>query len=366
MTINSVISEAVESIKAMDSKRRNFSSALRPFFSKKLSFAENPSLLEEQLVFPVADSKLSGKIAGVDSGFVGKNLYALDLILIRAVGAVFSYEKNSLSKAEYFPNFYSFPIPHLSNNSLERNEFELSVSLKRLVEEIDTAINVIEKYSPQYCFLDGSIIPQYADKPREDSSVNTFYHFLLSKFQSLYEIAEKKNCELIACVEDSRGHRFRDIVVELLQKNNLPFSDSITECYDSVLLDYLLKKGERSFAFTYSKSIKEHPILMDFRKEWSEKVHAFYLKPAEYDRPLRVEFLSGRMGKDFSEHVDRIASIVFALSSMHREYAFPSVLIEADLRARLKPEEIEIVYNKIVDKLGKQFKLRLRREGRPF
>jgi hypothetical protein len=76
--------------------------------------------------------------------------------------------------------------------------------------------------------------------------------------------------------------------------------------------------------------------------------------------------LSNKKGKDFSEHVGKIASVVFALSSSHREYAFPSVLIEADLRARLKPDEIEIVFNKILDKLSKNFKLRLRREGRPF
>jgi len=38
----------------------------------------------------------------------------------------------------------------------------------------------------------------------------------------------------------------------------------------------------------------------------------------------------------------------------------------ADFNARLKPGEIEIVYDKILNKLGKGFKLRLRRDNRPF
>ena len=102
---------------------------------------------------------------------------------------------------------------------------------------------------------------------------------------------------------------------------------------------------------------------MDYEKKWAEKVHAFYLKPAEFDRPLRVEFLSnGNIAKQAS----RIASIVYTQSSMHREYAYPTVLIEADMRARLKPDEISIVYNKILDKLSKGFKIKLRRDNRPF
>jgi hypothetical protein len=51
---------------------------------------------------------------------------------------------------------------------------------------------------------------------------------------------------------------------------------------------------------------------------------------------------------------------------MHREYAFPSILVEADLHARLKQQEIEIVYDKILNKLGKGIKLRLRRDSRPL
>ena len=63
--------------------------------------------------------------------------------------------------------------------------------------------------------------------------------------------------------------------------------------------------------------------------------------------------------------MDKISSVIYQLSSLHREYAFPSPLIEADLRACLNPDEIEFVFNKIEDKLGNSFRL-MRRDSRPF
>jgi len=365
MEINSVISEAVSSIASLDKKRKALSQKLLPLKEINLLEASSKELLEQSLVQRVEKPLLDCKIAGVDSGFVGKDLLAFDLVLIRAIGAVFSYKKGKLEKAGYFPRFYAFPEPNLSTVSLEPDEFQCSKNIQRLIKEVETAKAMIENHSPKYCFLDGSIIPQYADKPRKGSSIKNSYHSMLDSFQNLYQTAEKNNCELIACVEDSRGSRFRQILQEQLLSNQQALSQGLEGCYDAILLDYLLEQGERSLAFSYTASTKEHPLLMDFDEKWSNAIRAFYLKPVAFDRPLRVEFLHPN-GKGISGHASRIASIVFAQSCMHREYAYPQILMEADLHARLTPQEIEIVYDKILNKLGKGFKLRLRRDYRPF
>ena len=93
MQINSVISEAVSSISALDRKCRLLSEKLAPL--KKLNLLESGSeeILEEKLIMPVEKPELDCLVAGVDSGFVGKDLLALDLVVIIAVGAVFSYSK---------------------------------------------------------------------------------------------------------------------------------------------------------------------------------------------------------------------------------------------------------------------------------
>ena len=56
--------------------------------------------------------------------------------------------------------------------------------------------------------------------------------------------------------------------------------------------------------------------------------------------------------------------MVYALSSLHKEYSYPSVLIEADLRAGLNETDISVVYDKLIDKLGP--KIKMRRNSRPF
>lgn len=363
--INSVIQEAVSSIQSLEHKRSVFAKKILPFLKSDLSVLESAELLEPKLVFTVKKALLDFSIGGIDSGFVSKELLSLDLVLVRTVGVVMRFKNNCLEKANYYPNFFSFPFPYLSNHALEQDEFACSKSIRRLLAETDAAKKIIEQFKPKYCFLDGSIVPQYPDKPRTDSKIKDFYHEMIQGFQDLYKSAEKNNCTLIACVEDSRGSRFRSILQEqVLAKANVS-SNALDDCYDAILLDYLLETGQRSMAFKYSPEIEKHPILMDFEKGFAEKVHAFYLKPAPLDRPLRVEFLHSSQN-GFSDFVNEIAGIVFSLSSLHREYAFPSVLIEADLHARLKPEEIEIVYQKILDKLSKSVNLRMRRNNRPF
>lgn len=365
MDYSSVIKEAVGFINSNEQQRKFVAEKLVKLDKEDLLGLESKDIQERNFISQIKAAELNCKIAGCDSGFVSKSMHSVDMLLIRAVGVVFEYGKNKLLNSHYFPGFFQLPEPHLSNGALDHDELNCSKSLIRLKNELKAAAALIEKYGPKYCFLDGSIIPQYLDKPRADSNVNKLYHELLEQFQGLYALAEKNDCTLLGCVEDSRGSRFRTIVQkEILTKKKLIQPEQLENLFDSSILDHLLEKGQRSFAFPYSEKTSEHPILNEFGKEWQNSVYAMYLKPTEFDRPLRVEFLF--KGKNLEKEADEIASVVYALSSSHREYAYPTILIEADLRARLQPNEVETVFNKIVDKLSKSVKIRLRREGRPF
>ncbi|MFH1588816.1 MAG: DNA double-strand break repair nuclease NurA [Candidatus Diapherotrites archaeon] len=347
--LNSVINDAVELISSKESTKKQLVELLLP--------------LKKELVKPVNEINVSSRIGGVDSGFVAKKLSFIDLVLIRTSGIVFNYENSILKNAEYLPCFFEFPSPHLVNNALEDDELNISKSLMRLKEEVGMAKQLIEKKC-KYVFLDGSIVPQYQDQPRKDSKINALYNSIIDEFTSMYELAEKNNCSLIAFIEDSRGSRFAQLLKEN-HSSELKGKENLLEgLLDPSFLDLYLLKGERTIPFTYTKNISQHAILKDFPNKWSEKVHALYLKPTEFDRPLRIEFLSSE--NDLEKKADEFSSIAFALSSFHREYAYPAPLIEADLRARLKPEEIDTIYNKIQDKLSKSIKLKLRRNSRPF
>ncbi|MEM4257103.1 MAG: DNA double-strand break repair nuclease NurA [Candidatus Diapherotrites archaeon] len=363
MDISSVIDRAVSEINDFEARQKLVFGKL--FSLRSLDFS-SVGFPENKIVFPVSKWVANGCVVGVDSGFVSRRFSSIDVVLVRAIASVFGYSNGKLSFSYYYPGFFTFPVPFFSGSYLEDFEFDQSKSLVRLREEVRVAKEVILNYSPKYLFIDGSIVPQYRDKPRKGSVLEGGYSSIINEFESLYSLAFSNGTTLIATVEDSRGKRF----CEFLGSDIIPyflsdFNDDLSNVFDTQLLDVLLKVGERSCAFTYAKDISQHPILQDFSSSWADKIYCLYLKPSVLDRPLRVEFLVG-VDNNVSSVANEVASVVFALSSLHREYAYPSVLIDADLHARLSPQEIELVFNKIFDKLGGSSRLRLRRENRPF
>ena len=346
----------------------------RHSFNEKLSVILSPlkgisaPSSNENISVPVSKIKLNCSVAGIDSGFVSKKLSFIDLVLIKTAGAIFTYKNGDLVDSKYHPSPFSFPEPVLLKSGLEKDEEAQSISLIRLEQEVNCDIETIKKFKPKYLFIDGSIVPQYQDKPRKESGINEEYHSIVSLFEKLYKVAEENACTLVACVEDSRGTRFRQI----LQEEILPIHKSkidtslLNSTFDASLLDFYLHEGERTFAFPYTDKIDSHAILKDYKEEWAKSVFVFYLKCSDFDKPLRVEFIC-KGEKNLVELKDKateIAQVVYSLSSLHKEYSFPSVLIEADLRAGLSEQEVNVVYQRLIDKLGT--KIRMRRTNRPF
>lgn len=330
---------------------------------EKLIYLKNmPSLNSfETFVEKIELNNFSGIIAGVDSGFVSKRMAFLDLVLIRTCGAIFFYNNFKLEKAEYFPGPTILPEPILLKNGLEKDEELQSTSLERLKKEVNLSIDIINKYKPNYFFIDGSIVPQYQDKPRADSKINSDYDSIICLFEKLYETAQINSTVLISTIEDSRGNRFKQLLTDYLKLNSKKID--LSQTTDSSILDNFLLSGERTFSFEYTNNVDSHAILKDYSKKWSKNIFVFYIKTSEFDFPLRVEFICNESSK-LKELSDEIAGVVYKLSSLYKEYSYPSILIEADLRARLNEKDINLVYEKLIDKLGP--KMLLRRNSRPF
>ena len=69
------------------------------------------------------------------------------------------------------------------------------------------------------------------------------------------------------------------------------------------------------------------------------------------------------MGKGTGDDVDAAASLLFSLSAISENFAYPAVLIEADMCAALDPREIEPLENSLHSLAGIR---PLRRNQRPF
>src|SRR3989338_3087717 len=277
MNITSIIDQTVKVINSAEQKKKSIVARFLPLKHKELSF-ECAGMPERKLSFPVQRWVPDGLIGGVDSGFVAKRLASVDLVLLRAMGVVFDYKNGVVCSAKYYPSYFQYPEPYLNGSSLEEDEVEQSKSLLRLREEVRLSKKIIEMHSPQYCFIDGSIVPQYQDKPRKESPLSGNYSDIITEFESLYAAAEKHNCALVSTVEDSRGSRFRQILQDgVLANEKVVEQDALEGVFDSSFLDYFLEVGERSCAFTYTKNINQHPVLQDFNSKWSKSIYGLYV-----------------------------------------------------------------------------------------
>ena len=146
MNFNESLKQATESIQKAERKKAVIVQKIQALRSKKLP--ESLGILEKELFAKAKPTVLNERIAGVDSGFNGQELFATDLLLVRAIAAVFDYKANILQNSSYHPSGFFFPEPFFSTNALERDEFQCNVSIQRIIREVQTAIETIKNSSP--------------------------------------------------------------------------------------------------------------------------------------------------------------------------------------------------------------------------
>jgi len=355
------INNIIEQMVACYNKNQVFISRLKAL---NVSSKVNPYNPEEKLIEPIArEENFSLSVSGADSGFVSKQLNFANITIIKEAGVLFNYKDGALKDYKYFPKMYNLPKPYLSSSSLEIEEIMWNTSISRLEREIEISTLILGQSSPALHLLDGSLIPQYINKPTRDCPQRKKYENLLSMFLGLYEKARQKNIYLVGSVEDSRANRFFSILKnEIFPSENLDF-----ELFDSFVVFSLLSKNQRTGVFKYSKEPKSHPILSDFPEQVRENLYCCYLKLSDHDYPLRIEFVYYKeFGLTLKEYTDAIVKMIANISSFNPRYTYPSVLIESDIRSRLTPQEVDLITNKILEKT-RSYGFRLpRRESRIF
>lgn len=325
--------------------------------------------LEGGLVFGVGKKPFSGRVAAVDGGIAAGEFHAFCLVVSRAVGVCFDYANGKIVKVQRVPGV-SHPEA-FAECGLEGGEFELFKSLVRLELEIARAREVVEKFKPNVLLLDGTILPLPQDKPAKGSPLSQRYSDLVESYKSLFSAALSNNCALAGVVKDSNSRHFLKTVSTWGCVQEKKLADALSKTNDSAFLHLLLKEGERTSAFSFSEN--ENPRLRDFGA-LGATVCGAYIKPAKYDRPLRIDFLlpaaagtAESMETGENAFVKNLAEALNFLSLGHRAYAYPAVLVEADLRAALDAKELDFASREVLAKVGRnaQF-LQLRRNTRPF
>ncbi len=349
----------------MENQRKKVGNFLRESDSFT-NLTKTDDILEEKIIFPIDTSNLHNlTVGGVDGGLVKKSFHGIDLMLLRAVAVIFSYNDNKLSTVEYYPDAIPTPEPKTVLDPFSDIEFEVNSSIERLIKETTVAREAIEKFEPDFMLLNGSIVPHYIYVPEKGSMLYENYRRMIESYNKLFDAVKQRKTILAGVIEDSRGVRFCELLNSIFLTRihpNVPTELKIvlSRTKDSNLLTYVLKKGERSFVFPYSSDADKQPILkeLDARKQ----IFSFYLKTAEFDRPVRVDFLADKP----IEIAEKIASVLLACCG-HESYGIPSVIIEADQRAKLSEDDLEMFYLDLLNKAGNISSLfEKRRNQRPF
>jgi len=351
-TLEIAIGTAVEKLRELEWRRERFAEIIK-------NNRSNILLDGKPLFREVSPASVNGKIAAVDGGLLHRNLHGFDLVLGKALGAIFEYKDTNLLNAEYYPDPFPTPTPYPIYKPLSSRDSEIMAQILRQGLEIHTAQEIAQNYDIHTLLLDGSIIPHSSSRPYDDSEIKEEFAKLLESYKNLFKTCQEKNIQLAGIVEDSRGRRFGDILSKTLTED-MQDEDLLSTTNDTNLLYYMLNKSERTADFPFSDHTKKHPILRGLG-EWAKSVRTFYLRPTTMDRPLRIDFLSS------TTEPTKLASELLPICSANELYGIPTPIIEADARAHLSQNEIDMVYNQLMDRTGPiPSIMKLRRDMRPF
>ena len=380
------LDEIVEQISKIEKQRNEFNKVLKSVKDiidlRVLPPNLTKNLWGNKLYEEVKSASLRGlKIAGIDGGLISKSYHGLDIVIIRAVAAIFNYGKIK-PMVKYYPSDYQFPIIKTSFDPFTNIESELFANLERINSEIDISLGVLNE-QPDIILLDGSILPQLRERTGLKASLSNKYNKIVKKYERLFDECTDRNIFLAGCIKDTRSSHFIKIFIQLLPiliKKYPELRDILNSDYnyrkllaqnrDSDFLFRFLDVEERSLIFDYHDFANKLPrVFSIFNDYWVDKIKIFYLKSVPFDLPSRIEVLVPESNKEnIIKMCDQIASIILPISNQHIEFGVPSVLIEADARAKMNETDIDIVYNSLFDKLGKKSPLlfKLRRNRRPF
>ena len=354
--IFSKLDDISSKIRSIENDRKRVAEFLKNL--KEFDLDKDSKIIENNLSKKVVDEQLKkARFIGVDGGLAKRSYHSLDLIMTRAVGAVFDYRNGKLDKVNYMPS--PSPTPNLRViHDASESDFQYIASFERINTEVNNMKKCLDM-NPTILLADGSILPHPADQPKKGTRIYSEYNSLIDNYKSLY--SKSKGFLFAGVVEDSRSSTFSDYISKkILDKIDSEKAKNLSKLLkntrDTNLLYHVLNKGERSFI-----------MRMDHNQDmshFSRKLFLFYLKTTEYDRPVRIEFYASG---DPVVTANNIASYIYSVSSQNQEYGIPPVIIEADNRAKIKEGELDMIHSHIVDRVGNLPSIyRLRRDRRPF
>ena len=342
------LDEIVEQISKIEKQRNEFNKVLKSVKDiidlRVLPPNLTKNLWGNKLYEEVKSASLRGlKIAGIDGGLISKSYHGLDIVIIRAVAAIFNYGKIK-PMVKYYPSDYQFPIIKTSFDPFTNIESELFANLERINSEIDISLGVLNE-QPDIILLDGSILPQLRERTGLKASLSNKYNKIVKKYERLFDECTDRNIFLAGCIKDTRSSHFIKIFIQLLPiliKKYPELRDILNSDYnyrkllaqnrDSDFLFRFLDVEERSLIFDYHDFANKLPrVFSIFNDYWVDKIKIFYLKSVPFDLPSRIEVLVPESNKEnIIKMCDQIASIILRVQDKSQCRCLPAAILKLD------------------------------------
>ena len=306
---------------------------------------------DDQMFTEISPQDISGlTIGGIDGGYASRLFIGFDIFVFRAVAAFLTYTPEGIQKTTYYPSKTPPLEIAISDVGLSSLDFENMGSIRRAITELQIVLQILEQSHKKsdILLLDGSPILR---KPLTNNQrILNYYQTYLSILSRLIFLAKKQRTKLVWIIKDSRINLFTKflglllpfIIEEFPDIFTLDYREIINRSRDMDLFYYLLKPNNRSM--TYHRPFD---ISNEFGKEFA--LHAFYLKTAPYDIPLRIELFQSihRDQTDRIREINDISGAILPISQYSKNYGIPAPIVEADARAKIKQSEIESLFQLI-------------------
>ncbi|MBN2156282.1 MAG: DNA double-strand break repair nuclease NurA [Candidatus Lokiarchaeota archaeon] len=387
-----VIPEYARDIIDLEIKKVHFVNIFRQFQtfiemeSQLSSYFTQEEVPESKIIFPVENKSLENfNIAAVDGSFVRKCYTNFEFALFRAISVIYSIKSENVD-IKYYPEidgFQNYRMSRIMDNVTEQVT-NSQVSIDLALMEIRLVNDLLTKYPDKLdmIILDGSILAEplnLLSYSSQNTELMTSYSYLVNEYRKLYDLCDLRKVDLVGIIKDTRSSTFRKLISRripqiLAKLNNLKLTQIdyrklLPHFSDLDLFHRILETGDRSCVFSInSAGTSWIPRQLEILKSEIKPHHTFlkeylfyacYMKPVQYDFPIRIEIHQNRKnGKPeiIQSKIHRICENLYPLCSKFENFAIPIPQIEAHLRAKLTHNDLQIVINSLTRQISEEVK----------
>ncbi|MHA1340881.1 MAG: DNA double-strand break repair nuclease NurA [Promethearchaeota archaeon] len=382
---NTVIPEIAKDIADLENHKQDFINKLKIIKKNKLDVFNSPvenEILEPFITYEIEDTILSDfNICAIDGSFIHESFFNLDISLFRAIAVIYSFDSKGKTKISYFPDINGIDNYKLSKflKNFSDEKVNTHISLDRTLMEIKLANKILTEsnININIIILDGSILTEPLNLIfSQDEDLLELYFKVIKEYRKLYTLCDQKEVFLVGVIKDSRSSTFRKLLARRLPKLLKLYSElsSIYSINYRTLLSYfsdidffnrILEQGERSCVFSINSAGSSWlPRQLELLKHELEdegifinnfEFFASYIKPVQYDHPMRVEFcLNQRLvtKNKIHRYITIISAILYKISRVTPDFALPIPQIEAHLRCKLDNNDKKRILNVLKRKIS--------------